>query len=994
MTNARKLARRSTRTAFIASVSAAALAGPALAGGPLQAYSGNISAFNGNISAFTGNISAFTGNISAFTGNISAFTGNISAFGGNISAFNGNISAFNGVVDPFWGNISAFSNTLGSGVAGSGLNYAGVGDYFTAANTQWSALSPAWQGVTDKSSKITLTALSAQFKALEATSATFWGSAVQAQTGKSFYDGFAKGLYAKYGFDPNNTSSLSKVSTVNRNLFILDWYDGLMSFTGTDHVDWWMKSANWSPAITQTQGSGGAATIGLLDFQITSAAVAQGDLVNIKGVSNYSNGHGAAVASLMVAPHDGKGIMGIAPQASVVAYNPFDSSGTTNWTDVTTGVGKLVTTAGVLNLSLGVPGYTLSPDWKKVFTDPKVTPYLANTVFVVAAGNDGVTQNAAADVGAAVKSLLVVGSIGPTDVISDFSNRPGTTCLAGGPACPSGSRLMDRFVVAPGELVLVDDGNGGFTRKVGTSFAAPLVTGAVALLQDRWPWLKNYPAETTSIILKSARDLGAAGVDAVYGVGALDVTASQSPLSFDALKFYTLDKSGKLVQQDTARVRTTTEAQLAQYDTAGLFYYGYETVGGTYRDFAIPLSSKLVGQSVMSAGGTQEQFQGYIYSRMTDWMGGGTGVVHEATGPAGGPAPAPGPGPKYRFAAAGDDHVALANPWGLNLSFAARPWSSQTLGYRASSMPMQTDMRLASKDGRQTLRFGYGDGASALSGLSGLGLATDSNAGLGGANPVLGLASGGGYAHMSTALTDRLSFSAGYSQRRTRLDLNQLSSPDRLAMKDMADYRASADHMGVSYAAAPGLQLTAGYTHLSEPNAMLGVRSVDPTDFAGGSRTDAATFGLEWKPSEFLRVSGSATMGRTADAGGSDRNFATADGGLKSTAYEVAVDKLGVLDGADRLRLTLSQPLTVEAGKLAYTSVQVVDRSTGQLGAVTQMISAQTPERRYVAEMLYGHDVGHGAGEWGLFGRVESRSQFTVSDAPALMAGARFRISY
>lgn len=56
------------------------------------------------------------------------------------------------------------------------------------------------------------------------------------------------------------------------------------------------------------------------------------------------------------------------------------------------------------------------------------------------------------------------------------------------------------------------------------------MSGAIALLHDRWPWLAQHPDATTDIILKSARDLGAPGVDPVYGAGLLDVTASQSGL--------------------------------------------------------------------------------------------------------------------------------------------------------------------------------------------------------------------------------------------------------------------------------------------------------------------------------------------------------------------------------------------------------------------------------------------------------------------------------
>lgn len=937
---------------------------------------------SGPVRPHYGNISAFYGNISAFTGNISAFTGTVTPSYGNISAFYGNISAFQGKVDPFWGNISAFQTGLGSHTGAVMPSYGNISAFWGEVNPLWGNISAFWSGLGPLSTPSDLNTLSSQITSLQSKSEAFWGAAVRAQTGKSFYEGFAKGVYAKYGVDPANPRSFQSVTPINRNMFILDWFDGLMNFTGTDHVDWWMQSANWTPLLTQTQGSGADTRIGLLDFSIDAAAVGQGTLTTYTGVSNFSNGHGSAVASLMVAPHDGRGVMGIAPRATVLAYNPFDASGTANWDDITRGVATLAANrASVINMSLGVPGYTLHPDWNQVFTSPSVVAAAANSVFVIAAGNDGVSQTENVAWSAANPNIIVVGSVGPTDAISSFSNRPGSACLGTARTCPTGSRLMDRFITAPGELILVADDAGGTTRKVGTSFAAPLVSGAIALMHDRWPWLAAKPKETSDIILKSARDVGAAGTDPVYGVGVLDVTASQSPLSFDALKFFMVEKDGKLKEVENSKVRETKEQDMEKYDVKGLFYYGYETIGSTYRDFAIPLSSKLIGQKVTSAGGTQEQFQQYVFNRMTDWMAGGTGVIHE-----GGKK-----GKGFRFSS--EEGVSLPNAWGLSMTLATKPWAN-TIGYRASQIPMQTDLNMTTADGRHAFRVGYGPGAAVLSGLSGFALPSDFDSSYGGANPVLGLASGGAFAKWSMAITPRLSLAAGFTEKRARLDLNQLTGPDRIAFKDLADYRARADHVSMTYRVTPALAFTTGVTRLDEASGLLGVRSADPNDLRGGSATDAATFGAEWTSPNGLRLSAAGTYGRTQDAGPGGSGFATAGGGLKSTAYEVALDKAAVFDGRDRVRFTLSQPLTVEGGKLAYTTVQVVDRQTGQLGAVTQMVDAKAADRRQVAEFLYGHDVLSGAGEWGVFGRAETRSEFSGRQRPEMMAGARFRISY
>ena len=183
-------------------------------------------------------------------------------------------------------------------------------------------------------------------------------------------------------------------------------------------------------------------------------------------------------------------VMGISPRSRVIAYNPFDETGTAGWEDIATGVKMLTANrASIVNMSLGIPGTTLDQGWNGVFSRSDVSGTAKNSLFVVAAGNQGVSQTK--DIAWNFKTnpeILIVGSVTLDGKISNFSNRPGTACLTEGNVCKPGARLMDRFLVAPGELILVEDDKGGVKRATGTSFAAPLVTGAAALIQDRWPW--------------------------------------------------------------------------------------------------------------------------------------------------------------------------------------------------------------------------------------------------------------------------------------------------------------------------------------------------------------------------------------------------------------------------------------------------------------------------------------------------------------------------
>ena len=677
--------------------------------------------------------------------------------------------------------------------------------------------------------------------------------------------------------------------------------------------------------------------------------------------------------------------MGIAPGASVVAYNPFDETYTAGWTDIRNGVLDLVKNgATIVNMSLGVPGWTLNAGWNTVFSEKAVSDVARKRVFVLAAGNDGITQTQnviwAFDKNPAI---IVVGSVDPNGTVSDFSNRPGSACLtkdgkmAGDGTCTGNINdrqlLMNRFIVAPGEWILVSDGQGGVTRMSGTSFAAPLVSGTVALIHDRWPWLRDRPADTAEVILASATDVGAAGTDAVYGRGLLNVSAALSPKALSALKYKVSVNGGKLedvkVNELSAAQKTTL---LATWEVNNAYISTFDDTLTSYRDFLIPMSSKLVGQTV---GNTNEQFNSYLTQRFTDWFKGTTPGFAGETRAAFGAAHYT----SQLMAGNGIEAVATASPR------AYRP------GLRQTGIGFETGIALRNADAGYGVRFGTGRGGAAL-GTAGFGMQSDYDVETGGANPFLGFASGSGYAAVDVALSPSLTVSSGIARQEAVRDLDRLGTQDRFALGGIDPYRATAATFTMHYRVAPWMTTSLGYTMLNEASGLLGVQSLDRNDLAGGTRSDASTFAVDVEVASGLSLSGSATVGRTRSGDPSRQAIAVANGGLISSAYQAAVTKVGLI-GNDRLRLSFAQPLHLERGSIEVSNVQVVDRSTGQLGTVVQTFELSSKPRRYVAEMLYGRTVMGGTAEVNLFGRAnlngtveQGQSSFTV--------GSSFRIGF
>lgn len=933
--------------------------------GPATGSAGTIRSFAGMIRSFEGEAGPDAGTIRSFAGNIQQHAGTIRSFESEIYTSQETTAAFWGKAAPNAGTIRSFAGEF-EGLAGTIRSFAGTIRSFADPSDGYAELT-------------------AHIAALVEQSRAQYGTAVKQRTGESFDDAITNKLLAKYGIDLNDPAT-ANLNELGIELFLLDWYDNVNAYSGADSVDSWMKQINWSPALTETLGSGFDSKIGLLDFMVTGDEA--DNIVKSDGISEVAGGHGSAVASLIVGAHDGFGAMGIAPGASVVSYNPFDETNTAGWDDIRDGVIFLTKNkASVINLSLGVPGWTLHEGWNKVFSNGDVSKEAKERVFVLSAGNDGIVQTA--DVEWDFKknpSIIVVGSVDPNNVISAFSNQPGTVCLVQGGECKSDAdRLMNRYIVAPGEFILVSDGQGGVTRMSGTSFAAPLVSGTIALIHDRWPWLAKQSEASSEIVLSTARDLGAKGTDPIYGRGLLDVQAALSPVNWGNLKWKVSfdgnkpsDVKAGVLTDDLSKLRTTWEAKGAYvvlFDNIEVA--GQKSKGSEYRDFAIPLSSKLAGQTL---GKSEDQFMAYLQNRFWEWIATQGQTASSGTG-----------GKKFGFAGSSD--VVLGDPgeWRTTLSMGPRI-GALSLGESQRGMEMMLAMQ---SPGQQFgFAFGQGNGARNLAGRTGFGLSSDHAIDTGGVNPLLSFASGGAFGNFSYALSDTLDMEIAFSQQDEERDLDGFGLAARQDLGRLEPYRASATLMTLGYQAADGLKATLSYTLLDEQSGLLGMQSLDDSDLRNGTRTDAVTLGADMQLSPTFAVSASGTLGRTRQGNLDSQNIAVSSGGLINSAFQVAVTKTGLAHKSDVVRLSLAQPLHIESGMIDINSTEVIDRLTGDLGNVVQTVGLDSGERQFVAEAMYGRSFMDGTASMNIFGRTMLNGSALRSNQSSVSVGASFKLAF
>jgi hypothetical protein len=129
------------------------------------------------------------------------------------------------------------------------------------------------------------------------------------------------------------------------------------------------------------------------------------------------------------------------------------------------------------------------------------------------------------------RMLIAGGYNTSTNQLWSGSNAAGTICqtIVNG-ACGDKYKISDFYLVAPAVYVWTTSNTSttSANQATGTSFAAPQVAGAVAVLHQMWPQLKG--ADLAQILLQTANKNIPGYRDYIYGQGLLDMEKATRPV--------------------------------------------------------------------------------------------------------------------------------------------------------------------------------------------------------------------------------------------------------------------------------------------------------------------------------------------------------------------------------------------------------------------------------------------------------------------------------
>ena len=669
----------------------------------------------------------------------------------------------------------------------------------------------------------------------------------------------------------------------------------------------WLTQMGINDAVMSAARWGTGMTLGVVDTGIAannpafvagqvSAALSGCAAVTFKCANGAvdDNSHGTAVAAIaagsLTSPYnlsyDGYttkigNIMGVAPNANIVAEKVLNAAGSGYTTDVANGI-KKAADAGVNVINVSIT-YANSSDIVGA-----INYAAAKGAFIVWAGGNSsqalmTGANTSGLTAQAIQHLLFAGSVNSANALSSFSNTPGAGALVD----TSGNKTSyaTRWAMAPGEAIVAPYATSGSTALAywsGTSMAAPMLSGSLLLLESAWPILKTN-GTAANLLLATATDLGAKGVDATYGNGLANLTTAFQP--FGPL---TVAKSnGQVVTVSSLTGALVTGGALGSLTAVQSLLSNYTSFDSYARNFSVNLSGLIATKptaAVTNALPTNAN-TGVIKVKLAD---GGEASYLEAT-------PA--------------NRAEILGVFGYN----AELRSGQGAGYAMLTDKAGTTTAFGYGQSSQTAQYSY---AVALYGSDDL---AHMSSELGSAS-LADIAQGGGLFAYGTKLSDA-----------TRVAVSWSGSPVVTAATLASGANGpvdTANNLSVGLTHRFNNTVTGGVTlgMLREEHGMLG-SAYDGNSAVSLGDTNrsyslgfSAGFRLDSRSSLLLETAMATTRGNT----GSGFLVGTSDVVARSWGATFMSRNLALAD--DRLTLSVKQPLRVSAGQVGVLTPSVDDQ--------------------------------------------------------------------
>jgi len=249
------------------------------------------------------------------------------------------------------------------------------------------------------------------------------------------------------------------------------------------------------------------------------------------GTTIDDNGHGTHVAGLIGAnANNGQGVAGVAFGVRVLPVKALDCTGSGLLSDVASGV-TWATDHGarIINISLG------SSSAQTTLQDAIRYAVAHNVLVIAAAGNCGVSSTRCASLNepqypGAYPESFAVAATDQTDQHPGFSNENPYVALSA-----PGVRIWSTTPTYPTTMSRANPSTATYASFSGTSQAAPIVAGIAALVLSADGTLTA--AQLATRLRATADDLGASGLDPVFGAGrvnALRAVTGAAPVRYGA----------------------------------------------------------------------------------------------------------------------------------------------------------------------------------------------------------------------------------------------------------------------------------------------------------------------------------------------------------------------------------------------------------------------------------------------------------------------------